>query len=227
MVDATPAKARRLRERQELRRSILEAARAIAAAEGWSAVTTRRVAETVAYSHPTIYEFFDSKDALLAELNREGYRRLLTALCAARAKAAGAERAIQDMAQAYCAFAWQHRELFEVMHGLSGAPLDAGGYHAEAQAVLAEARDALAEWSAAAGAPMRDTDDAVHVLWAALHGIASLALAKQIPGGKRRAAALAYHAVDDLLSAWRVSALSNDAGRAGARRQDGKHSAGA
>lgn len=214
MVEITPAKARRLREKQALRRSILEAARGIAAAEGWGAVTTRRVAETIAYSHPTIYEFFDSKDALLAELNREGYNRLLAALRAARAKAPAPENAVQGMAQAYCAFAWQHRELFEVMHGLSGAHLDAAAYHAEAQAVLAEARDALAEWSAAAGVRLLDADDAVHVLWAALHGIASLALARQIPGGKKRAAALANRAVADLLAAWRSARNAHTAARA-------------
>lgn len=58
-------KQRRERERQEIRQSILEAARQIAAEDGWQAVTTRKVAELIEYSQPTIYEYFENKEAIL------------------------------------------------------------------------------------------------------------------------------------------------------------------
>ena len=59
-------KQRRERERQEIRQSILCAAREIAAEEGWQAVTTRKVAERIEYSQSTIYEYFENKEAIAA-----------------------------------------------------------------------------------------------------------------------------------------------------------------
>jgi hypothetical protein len=91
------------------------------------------------------------------------------------------------------------------MHGLSGVYLEEATYHNEAQALLAEAHAMLSEWAKAEKVKLANIDDSVHVLWATLHGIASLALAKQVPGGKKRAAALARQAVDDMLSAWKAN----------------------
>jgi AcrR family transcriptional regulator len=59
---------RRERERQAIRQSILSAARQIAIEEGWQTVTTRKVADRIEYSQPTIYEYFDNKEAILMAL---------------------------------------------------------------------------------------------------------------------------------------------------------------
>src|SRR5262249_7451082 len=79
-VRAMGIKQRRERERQAIRQSILSAARAIAAEEGWQAVTTRKVAERIEYSQPTIYEYFENKEAILLALLHHGYERLLQAM---------------------------------------------------------------------------------------------------------------------------------------------------
>jgi len=205
MVDISPARARREREKVAQRQAILDAARDIAASDGWAAVTTRKVAERIEYSHPTLYEYFDSKTALLTELNREGYRQLLAVLQAARRKSDDPAEAARTMAQAYCAFAWTHRELYEVMHGLSGTQIDPDTYRKEGQAVIGEARGAIETWARAEKAKVCNAEDAVLVLWSTLHGIASLALNKQMIGGKKHAAELATRAVNDLLSAWRMA----------------------
>lgn len=201
----TPARTRREREKLAQRQAILDAAREIAAQEGWGAVTTRKVADRIAYSHPTIYEHFDSKGALLAEITRQGYRQLRAALQTARYTAPHPAQAVRDMAQAYCTFAWSHRELYEAMHGLSGVHVEPDSYRQEGEAVIAEARAALEAWARAEKVKPVGVDDAVLLLWSMLHGIASLALNKQIVGGKKHAAQLAARAVDDLLSAWRTA----------------------
>jgi len=205
MVDISPARTRREREKADQRQAILDSARAIAASEGWAAVTTRKVADRIEYSHPTLYEHFDSKTALLAELTREGYRQLLSALQTARRKCPDPATAARAMAMAYCTFAWTHRELYEVMHGLSGTYIDPDTYRAEGAAVIAEARDVIESWAQAQKVNVASAGDAVLILWSTLHGIASLALAKQMIGGKKHASELALRAVDDLLSAWRTA----------------------
>lgn len=206
MVDVSPALSRRERDKVAQRNAILDAAREIAAAEGWPAVTTRKVAERIDYTHPTLYEHFPSKHALLVEINRAGYRQLLAALQAARKKHANdMVDAARAMAHAYCNFAWQHRELYEVMHGLSGVMIEPASYQQEGQAVIAEARAVIEAWAIREKVKVRSANDAVLILWSTLHGIASLALSKQMIGGKKHAAELARRAVDDLFAAWRAA----------------------
>lgn len=203
-----PTLTRREREKIQLRQAILDATQEIAAKEGWQAVTTRKVADKIEYSLPTLYEYFENKAALLAELNREGYRQLLAVLQHTRKSAPNPTRAILDGAQAYCNFAWQRRELYEVMHGLSGVVLETDSYHAEAQALTNEAQTALEDWARTEGIQVQNTtslNDAVQILRALLHGIASLAIAKQIAGGKKVAAALALRATADQLNAWKTN----------------------
>ncbi len=115
-------KERRDRERQELRQAILMASRDIAAREGWQSVSIRKVAERIEYSPPTIYEHFTSKEALLRELMREGFRLLMERVRAGNSTAASPEARIMAIALAYWDFAWDYPELYQVMHGLGGVP---------------------------------------------------------------------------------------------------------
>jgi AcrR family transcriptional regulator len=202
MIGAT--KTRREIQKVTLRQNILDAAREIAQAEGWNAVTIRKVADAIGYSHPTLYEFFKDKTALLTELNRLGFSQLLDVLKNTRRMSASPEQIVLEMSLAYCNFAWNNRELYEVMHGLSGVLLDEASYHDEAQAVIIEARDAITTWAKTEKLKINNADDAVLILWSTLHGIASLALAKQIIGGKKHATALAQQAVSNLLNAWKA-----------------------
>ena len=57
-------KARKERDRAQREKLIITAARELAEAEGWDAVTTRRLAERVEYSQPVLYSHFKGKDAI-------------------------------------------------------------------------------------------------------------------------------------------------------------------
>src|SRR2546421_2393952 len=117
-------KQRREREKQEVRQGILTAAREIALHEGWQAVTIRKVAERIEYSPSMIYEYFASKEAILLELHSEGFRLLALSLNVARNSHEDYEERIVGMAEAYWEFAMRNPELYQVMHGLNGVPLD-------------------------------------------------------------------------------------------------------
>ncbi len=192
---------RRERERQELRRSILEAARAIAAREGWHAVTIRKVAERIEYSPPMIYQYFASKDDLLLALLREGFAELTARLRAAGAEAATPEESLTRVAEAYWVFAWDRPELYQVMHGLGGVPFGTADTPPEARAAFAALRDAVRPLVGDATATL---DDDVDLLWGALHGLVALAMAGRIAEGQRRATRLMERAVRDLARSWRT-----------------------
>src|SRR2546422_5950748 len=112
------SKQRRERQRQELRQAILTAARDIAAREGWQAVTIRKVAEAIEYTPPIIYEHFASKEALLLELLREGFRQVGQLIQTTQARGGSPEHVLVQVALAYWRFAFTSPELYQLMHSL-------------------------------------------------------------------------------------------------------------
>ena len=53
---------RRARERAARRRLIVDTARQLAEAEGWDAVTTRRLSTEIEYSQPVLYKHFSGME---------------------------------------------------------------------------------------------------------------------------------------------------------------------
>ncbi len=203
-------KERRDRERQELKHAILEAARGIAAAEGWQAVTIRKVAERIEYSPPTIYEYFSSKEAILGEEMREGFRLLLADLRAGLEAHADPQERLWAMGRAYWDFVWKHPELYQVISGLGGCAFCAEGepeelnQKAEGEKVMTLFRDVLQ-----AVLPARSTDELtskVLILWSLFHGFIALIMSGRIPmDAREQALDLAHQTVDDLLTVWRAA----------------------
>ena len=94
----------RLREKEQVREAILTKAWEMVQADGWDALSIRKIAEAVNYSVPVIYDYFENKEALLVEFSREGYRRLTRKLELARQKQSSPEQQLRAMAEAYWNF---------------------------------------------------------------------------------------------------------------------------
>jgi AcrR family transcriptional regulator len=69
-------KERQERDREAVRRSILDAARDLFVQDGFQHVSIRRVAERIEYSPAAIYSYFPSKDDIFFALAEEGFRLL-------------------------------------------------------------------------------------------------------------------------------------------------------
>ncbi len=69
-------KERQERDREAVRRAILDAARALFVAEGFHNVSIRKIAERIEYSPAAIYSYFPSKDDIFFALAEEGFRLL-------------------------------------------------------------------------------------------------------------------------------------------------------
>ena len=67
---------RQERDRESVRRAILDAARELFVAEGFQNVSIRKVAERIEYSPAAIYGYFPSKDDIFFALAEEGFRLL-------------------------------------------------------------------------------------------------------------------------------------------------------
>ena len=69
-------KERQERDREAVRRSILDAARELFVTEGFQNVSMRKIAERIEYSPAAIYGYFPSKDDIFFALAEEGFRLL-------------------------------------------------------------------------------------------------------------------------------------------------------
>lgn len=180
------ARARRVAER---RQQILDAARAVAEAEGWSAVTLRRLAGLIGYTQPVLYSHFPGgKTEMMRTVALSGFTELATATRAAVGRKTG-RWAVVAVADAYLDFAAAHPSLYEVMFQL---PIDARFAQEDAEAELQSGFTALA---AALGDGSDETT--TEVFWSALHGMSLLERAGRMrPQGRRnRVAELAAHFV--------------------------------
>ena len=197
-------KQRRERERQEIRQSILSAARQIAIEEGWQAVTTRKIADRIEYSQPTIYEYFDNKEAILMALVYQGFESVLLAMRTAKAQHEQPEEQLLAMTRAYWAFAFRCPELYQVMHGLGGVSFSHADTPADARAIFALMRETLYAWMQVEGVTIEEPDAAIDAIWGLVHGLITLTMMGRIARGEQRARRIMEQSILDLLRAWQT-----------------------
>lgn len=163
---------RREREKEEIRKKILDAARDLFGSEGYEHVTMRRVAEAIEYSPTTIYHHFEDKDDLVRALCHEDFGHLLEAMELVPPPADPVE-AIRQLGRAYVAFALenpnQYRFMFMTPVGKEekleeGNPGDASFGH-----LLAAVKQAIAAGRFRAIDPAL----AAQILWMSVHGPAA------------------------------------------------------
>jgi AcrR family transcriptional regulator len=195
-------KERRQRQRQQLREGILGAAREIASSEGWQAVTIRKIAALIEYSPTVIYEYFDSKEDLLLELMRMGYAGQLEAIEKARDTTADPEEALLAMTRAWCRYAFDDSDLYQVMYGLGGVSFPVAELTKEGLKLADEMAGKLEKILEENGKETKDIFEKVEIAWATLHGLVALTMAGRIAGGAEEAERLVDQAMRDYLAAW-------------------------
>ena len=161
---------RRARERDQRRRLIVTTARDLAEAEGWDAVTTRRLADAIEYSQPVLYSHFSGKDAIVRAVALDGFAELTAILRAARAGAPTPTAALSALAHAYVQFAQARPALYEAMFALADLPFAQPDTPAELREAFAELSITLAPL-----AGDRDLETLAEVTWSAVHGLIALA----------------------------------------------------
>jgi AcrR family transcriptional regulator len=109
---------RKIRQKEEVRASILEAAWEMVLAEGWQNLSIRKIADAIEYSVPVIYSHFENKDAILLEFNRKGFSLLVEKLKEAKAGQTEPAEQIRFMGRAYWNFAFSNQQYYQLMFGL-------------------------------------------------------------------------------------------------------------
>ncbi|MEU5643341.1 TetR/AcrR family transcriptional regulator [Streptomyces milbemycinicus] len=165
---------RRERERAQRHQLIITAARELAEAEGWDAVTTRRLAERVEYSQPVLYSHFKGKDAIVRAVALEGFEGLTAQMRRARLAEISPKEALRALGRAYLDFAANRPALYEAMFIM---PTDLAFASTETPPALRAAFDEIV----AVVGPRDGVGLYAEVFWGSLHGIAVLVHGKRMP----------------------------------------------
>ncbi len=165
-----PFERRRLRQRDDTRRAILEATDTLLVEEGVERFSMRRLADRCGYTAPTIYHHFGDKNGLLDALIDERFRRLLVTL-RGRPRRESPLSSLRAMAESFVQFGLDHPAHFHLVTSrkLNGSePLPA----------LEEVRELFEESLTRLGEKgllnAHSPSEAGQSLWAMLHGLVSL-----------------------------------------------------
>ena len=171
----------------DLKQAILDEARRVLEAQGYTALSTRRLASAVGCTATSIYLYFKSKDALIYALIEEGFEDLNQRMIAA---AEGDGTLLERMKRAsmeYVRFGLERTHHYEVMYTLRAEQMErfpADSYR--------RARIGLEAFIQMSGAKPETGLLVGTALWSSLHGLVSLLIANRIDVGIDRDALIAH-----------------------------------
>jgi AcrR family transcriptional regulator len=176
-------KERQERDREKLRARILDAARELFVAEGYRNVSIRKIAEKVEYSPAALYSYFPSKDDMFFALAEEGFRKLFEFTNDPSVMTGDPLNAVRQGFLRYYQFSRAHPEYFDLMFVDRSVPKISHEWErfSFVQQMLDDVR-ALIQRGIDAGLFPSDTDSdvAFHILWAAVHGPATIAVCDRL-----------------------------------------------
>lgn len=161
---------RRERERAARRRLIITTARTLAEAEGWDAVTTRRLSTEIEYSQPVLYKHFAGMEQLADAIAIDGFGELAVVTRDARQGAGPDSDALAGVAQAYLDFARDNPAVYDAMFARATKLRFAAQ---DTPPALTAAFNELRQAVGLVGEE-QDADALTEVFWAALHGLVTL-----------------------------------------------------
>ncbi|TDP96634.1 TetR/AcrR family transcriptional regulator [Labedaea rhizosphaerae] len=186
---------RKGRERDERHALIIQSARELAEAEGWDAVTTRRLSQRIEYSQPVLYTHFRGKDEIVAAVALVGFGELVDRMKATITPKGATRKSLAALVATYVEYAEANPAVYDAMFALStGLPFAQDETPKPMRTAFAVLREAVMPQNGEG-----DPDVYAEICWASLHGLVSLERSGRLPEHthRQRMAAL----VDQFLAA--------------------------
>ena len=101
---------RKQRDREKVRDNIMKAAIKIANVEGWQSVTIRKIADSIEYTPPIVYEHFENKEDLFKELVLFGFSILHGLADKSQNENMSPNEKLVNISLAYWDFAFAYKE---------------------------------------------------------------------------------------------------------------------
>lgn len=172
---------RRDRRRTVLRESIVRAARTIVRDDGLAALTMRKIADAIDYAPASLYAHFENREALLAELCREGLVALRLALEEGSSGIRDPRARLTATGLAYVRFARERPDTYRLIF-MEDPALTKGVFESlgsdDGDRALSLIADCFTELRIAGTLRKSiDTKQLTDLYWTIVHGVASLRLA--------------------------------------------------
>ncbi len=148
------------------REDLLAAARTLLVAKGVDNVSLRQIAKEAGYSPSSLYNYFDSKDAILAELAAAANLRLAEVLNAAGSLA--------ELGREYVRFALENREDFELLFRMTPSKRRSLSQQSAPDSAYSVVLSAVRDAQKAGGFANADADHVAYGIWSLAHGQATL-----------------------------------------------------
>jgi len=175
------------REKEAVRTAILQAARELFVTEGYRNVSMRKLAERIEYSPAAIYSYFPSKDDIFFALAEEGFRLLGATGDRIMRDHADPLDTVRQLFWAYYQFSREQPEFYELMFLDRSVPQISREWERFSFVFdMTHGMAAVIQRCIDTGvfAPETNPDAAFHVLWAATHGPAAIALCDRLSPGE-------------------------------------------
>ena len=179
-------KDRQEREKLETRTKIMDAARALFNEKGYEGVSMRQIAQKIEYTPTTIYGHFQDKEELFLQICHEDFAKLAASFLKV-AKIADSIERLRKIGQIYIEFGLENpnhyrtmfmephppvseemtrlmgkgnpeEDAYEFLHGTVSEAMQAGAFREE----------------------LKDVDLIAQTVWAGVHGVISLQIAKSV-----------------------------------------------
>jgi len=173
---------RKVREKQEMRKSILDSAMKLFLEEGFANVSIRKIADKIEYSPATIYLYFHDKDEILYALHVEGFEELFRRQQAVLSIRDPRER-LRKHGEIYVRFGLENPEYYNLMF-IMRSPVKKVSETGEWKIGVRSYEFFQTEVEAAMNAKVlkrMDLQFATFGLWSLAHGIVALILRNRCP----------------------------------------------
>ncbi|GAB3913535.1 TetR/AcrR family transcriptional regulator [Larkinella knui] len=173
---------RKEREKEEMRKLILEAAQKLFLENGFEKVSIRNIADAIEYSPATIYLYFKDKNELLYGIHNIGFHKMIQEFQPALSLADPFDRLV-EMGRRYFRFAFENPEHFDLMF-IMNAPMDAlacrDDIWDEGRAAFGLLVKCVQDCMNAGVFKYQDAEVAAMMIWSAVHGYTALFLRKRL-----------------------------------------------
>ncbi|KER10883.1 MAG: hypothetical protein HY22_01500 [[Candidatus Thermochlorobacteriaceae] bacterium GBChlB] len=172
---------RRQREKEEIRRRILDASMHLFTQQGYESVTIRNIADAIEYTPGAIYSYFKDKDEILYALHLEAFEKFYDAKKVVLSIVNPAER-LFALGDAYMKFATENQEYYDLMFitnatGKKIQEMDSWHVGYRSFDLLRYCvKDCMDKGYLAKG----DVDAVSLAIWSMVHGTASLLIRKRL-----------------------------------------------
>lgn len=173
---------RKEREKEELKETILKAAKILFLEKGVEKTSMRNIADRIEYSPGIIYHYFKDKNEIFHALHQEGFKALIEKMEVLSFVQDPLER-LKAMGKIYVKFAMENPDMYDLMF-IKEAPLchvfdsdneewkEGGGAF---NGLRLTVKDCLAHGYF----PGHDSESLSYMIWSAVHGMVSLNIRKR------------------------------------------------